>query len=178
LFPQKIKENLNKNNVFSLLSGLIDSDGHVDKRDGSLEYCTVSPQLADDILEIYSRAGIMISKTLKLTKRRNEVNIYRLRIPQYELTKIRDNLNNVVNLQNIKESLSNRKKRYFPIVRVKEISKVNVKDNQFYDLMTKKNHNYLAGKNSLVFVHNTVFHSFLGEQVSDRLLCQCLFLFV
>jgi len=165
--PQKIKENLNKNNVFSLLSGLIDSDGHIDKRDGSLEYYTVSPQLADDILEICSRAGIMISKSLKLTKRRNEVNIYRLRIPQYELTKIRDNLNNIVNLQNIKKSLSNRKKRYFPIVRVKEVSKVNVKDNQFYDLMTKKNHNYLAGKNSLVFIHNTVFHAFLGEQVSD-----------
>jgi len=165
--PQKIKENLNKNNVFSLLSGLIDSDGHIDKRDGSLEYYTVSPQLADDILEICSRAGIMISKSLKLTKRRNEVNIYRLRIPQYELIKIRDNLNNIVNLQNIKKSLSNRKKRHFPIVRVKEVSKVNVKDNQFYDLMTKKNHNYLAGKNSLVFIHNTVFHAFLGEQISD-----------
>jgi len=34
-------------------------------------------------------------------------------------------------------------------------------------LTTQKNHNYLAGKNTLVFIHNTVFHAFLGEAVSD-----------
>ncbi|PIR89769.1 hypothetical protein COU04_01690, partial [bacterium (Candidatus Gribaldobacteria) CG10_big_fil_rev_8_21_14_0_10_33_41] len=61
----------------------------------------------------------------------------------------------------------NRKRRYLPVVRVKEVSKVDVEDNQFYDLMTKKNHNYLAGKNCLVFIHNTVLHFFLGERVSD-----------
>ena len=165
--PQRIKKNLNKNSVFSLLSGLMDSDGHIDKRDGSFEYYTVSFQLANDILEICNRAGIMISKTLKLTKREKEVNIYRLRIPQYELSRIYDSLNNVVNVLNIKKSLSNRKKRYLPVVRVKEVSKVDVKDNQFYDLMTSKNHNYLAGKDCLVFIHNTVLHIFAGERVEN-----------
>lgn len=165
--PQKVKENLNKNNIFSFLSGLIDSDGHIDARDGSFEYYSVSSQLADDILEICSRAGIMISKKEKSNRRNNEVNIYRLRIPQYQMTQIRDKLTNTINFSRIKKDLSNRKKRYLPVVRVKEVSKADIKDNQFYDLTTKNNHNYLAGKNTLVFIHNTVFHAFLGERISD-----------
>ena len=164
---QKVKENLNKNNIFSLLSGLIDSDGHIDKKQGDFEYYTVSSQLANDILEVCSRAGIMISKTLKSTKRKNEVNIFRLRIPNYQMTKIRDRLNATVNFSRIKENFSNRKKRYLPVVRVKEVSKIDVEDNQFYDLMTENNHNYLAGRNTLVFIHNTVLHLFLGEKVSN-----------
>ena len=47
------------------------------------------------------------------------------------------------------------------------MSKVEVKDNQFYDLTTRNNHNYLAGKNTLVFIHNTVFHIFLGEKLAS-----------
>ena len=59
-------------------------------------------------------------------------------------------------------------RRYLPVIRAKEISKVDVKDNQFYDLTTRNNHNYLAGKNSLVFIHNTVFHTFLGESIDSK----------
>jgi ribonucleoside-triphosphate reductase len=165
--PNVVKKNLTKNNVFSFLSGLMDSDGHLSKRDGDFEYYTVSSRLADDILEICNTAGIMVSKSLKKTKRKNEVDIWRLRISQYEMTKIRKQLTNTVHCSRIKEELSNRKKRHLPVVRVKEVLKVNVKDNQFYDLMTKKNHNYLAGKNCLVFIHNTVLHLFLGERISD-----------
>ena len=171
--PQKVKENLTKNNIFSLLSGLADSDGHISKRYGDFEYSTVSPELADDILELCSCAGIMVSKKEKISKRENEVNIYRLRIPKYQMTKIKDKLDVTVNPLRIKENLSNRKKRYFPIIRTKEISKVDVRDNQFYDLTTKNNHNYLAGKNSLVFIHNTVFHTFLGESI-DKEACKLL----
>lgn len=145
----------------------MDSDGHISKRDGDFEYNTVSTQLSQDILEISATAGIMASKSLKRVEKENEVNIWRLRIPQYELTKIKNQLTNTVNFSRIKENLLDREKRYLPVVRVKEISKIDVKDNQFYDLMTKKNHNYLAGKNCLVFIHNTVLHLFLGEQVSD-----------
>ena len=165
--PQKVKENLARDNVFSFLSGLMDSDGYVDKRNGDFEYYTVSSKLANDILEIYSKAGIMISKSLKLSKRENEIDIWRLRIPQYEMTKIKNQLTKTFHSSRIKDDLSNRKKRYLPVIRVKEFSKVNVKDNQFYDLMTRENHNYLAGKNSLVFIHNTVLHLFLGEKISD-----------
>ncbi|MDP2930765.1 MAG: anaerobic ribonucleoside-triphosphate reductase, partial [bacterium] len=165
--PQTVKDNLTKTNVFSLLSGLMDSDGHIDKRQGDFEYYTVSSRLADDILEICSVAGIMISKIKKTTKRKNEKDIWRLRIPEYEIIKIKERLTNTVHLSRIGKSLSNRKKRHLPVVRVKEISKVDVDDDYFYDLMTEKNHNYLAGKNCLVFIHNTVLHLFLGEQVSD-----------
>lgn len=163
----KIKENLTRDNVFPFLGGLIDSDGHIGIRNGDLEYSTVSTHLAEDILEICTKAGIMVSKNLKKTKRKNEVDIWRIRIPQYEITKIKNQLVNTVHLTRIKESLSNRKTRYLPVVRVKEVSKVDIEDNQFYDLMTKKNHNYLAGKNCLVFIHNTVIHLFLGERVFD-----------
>ena len=164
---QKVKEHLTNRNVFSLLSGLMDSDGHISKRDGDFEYQTVSAALAEDILEICTQAGIAISKTIKKTRRSNEVDIYRLRISQYQMTMIKDQLNSVVNFSNIKKSLSNRKKRYLPVVRVKGVSKTKVSDTQFYDLMTKNNHNYLAGKNTLVFIHNTVLHAFLGERIQN-----------
>ncbi len=165
--PQEVKANINKTNFYSLLSGLIDSDGNITKRDGNIEYSTVSPKLAEDILEICTMGGIMISKSEKPTKRKRETNGWRLRIPAYEATKIKDKLSITVSPSRIRANLSNRRKRYLPVVRVKEVSKVNVKDNQFYDLMTKKNHNYLAGKNCLVFIHNTVLHLFLGERIQD-----------
>ncbi|OQX81535.1 MAG: hypothetical protein B6D56_02255 [Candidatus Omnitrophica bacterium 4484_70.1] len=166
--PQKVKENINNTNVFALLSGLIDSDGNINKRDGNVEYFTVSSKLAEDILEICSSAGIAISKSKKLTKRGNEINGWRLTIPAYEATQIKKKLAiTSSNLLKIKDNLSNRKKRYLPVVRVKKISKVNVKDNQFYDLTTKKNHNYLAGKDCLVFIHNTVLHIYIGESIEN-----------
>lgn len=165
--PEEVKKEITKENIYSLLSGLADSDGHIDKRQGDFEYYTVSEKLANDFLEICSLAGIMINKALKKTKRKNEVDIWRIKIPNYELVKIKDKLSNSVNSLRINNALSNRKRRYLPVVRVKSISKVDVEDNQFYDLTTKNNHNYLAGKNTLVFVHNTVLHLFLGEKIND-----------
>jgi len=164
--PEPVKNNLSRSNVFALLSGLMDSDGHID-RQGDFEYYTVSDNLADDILEIMTRAGLLIGKIKKPTKRKNESDLWRLRIPGHELTRIKDNLSNTVNVKKINKVLSNRKKRRLPVVRVEKVSKTDVKDNQFYDLTTKNNHNYLAGKNSLVFIHNTVLHIFLGEKLDD-----------
>jgi ribonucleoside-triphosphate reductase len=158
--PEKVKINFTRTNVFSFLSGLADSARGISNRD--FEYYTASPKLADDILEICSNAGISVSKTLKKTKRKNESTIWRLRIPRREFTKIRDQLTSNVGFPKIKENLSNGKMR--PVVRIKEISKADVKDNQFYDLMTEKNHNYLAGNDCLVFIHNTVLHIYLGEE--------------
>ena len=163
--PQEVKQNLSLDNVFALLSGLMDSDGHISKKEGDFEYYTVSSKLAEDILEICSLAGVLASIKKKTSVRTNEKSIWRVRIPRYELTRIKQNLENTVGPEKILENLFNRKKRYFPVVRVKKVSKVDVKDEEFYDLTTKKNHNYLAGKNTLVFVHNTVFHIFLGERM-------------
>lgn len=170
--PEEVKRNITKDNVYALLSGLIDSDGSITKRDGDIEYCTVSTKLADDILEICSRAGIMVSKKLKATKRKKEMDIWRLRIPSYEATRIKNNLHLSVNSHRINDTLSDRWRRRFPVVRVKNVSKADVEDNQFYDLTTQRNHNYLAGKNSLVFVHNTVFHIYLGESLEDGESCK------
>ncbi|MBI5061072.1 MAG: ribonucleoside triphosphate reductase [Candidatus Aenigmarchaeota archaeon] len=170
--PQKVKENITRTNLFSLLAGLVDSDGTVNKRDGDIEYYTVSAKLAEDILEICTIGGILINKREKPTKRKNEVNGWRLVIPSYEATKLKDKLNITVNTFRIKKCLSNRKKRQLSVTRVREVSKVDVEDNKFYDLMTKNNHNYLAGKNSLVFVHNTVLHGFLGEKISSGEACK------
>ncbi len=166
--PEFIKNNFNSKNVYSFISGLIDSDGHISKRDGDLEYSTISQKLAEDILETFTIAGISTGKYFKKSGRANEKDTYKIRVPQYFLTLIKDKLKINVNALNIKEELSNRAKRYLPVVRVKEASKIGVKDHLFYDLTTKKNHNYLAGKDCLVFVHNTVFHAFIGERLSKE----------
>jgi ribonucleoside-triphosphate reductase len=36
----------------------------------------------------------------------------------------------------------------------------------FYDLTARRNHNYLAGNATKVFIHNTVLHAYLGEQIT------------
>lgn len=52
-------------------------------------------------------------------------------------------------------------------------SKVDVEDNQFYDLTTEKNHNYLCGNHGCrVFIHNTVFHVYTRERVSSAEACK------
>ncbi|MCI4463829.1 MAG: hypothetical protein JHC30_06650 [Caldisericum sp.] len=165
--PEKVKENITQKNVYAFISGLIDSHGTIGKRDGDLEYDTVSERLANDILEIFTKAGILATKALKKTKRENEKDIFRIRVPQYELTRIKEKLGIEANLDRVRNNFSDRVRRQLPVVRVKEISKVDVEDNEFYDLMTKNNHNYLAGKNCLVFVHNTVVHFFLGERLTN-----------
>ncbi len=165
--PSEVKKNITQNNLNSLLAGLIDGDGYISKKDGSIEYYTVSQELAKDILEICTQGGILINVASKLTKRKNEVNGFRLRIPAYEATRIKNNLKIADGSQKINHNFSNRKKRHLPVVRVKKTSKVNVQDNQFYDLTTKNNHNYLAGKNTFVFIHNTVMHGFLGERIDN-----------
>jgi len=163
--PSIVKENITKHNIYSLLSGLIDGDGHITKKNGEIEYYTVSEALAYDLVEICSIIGIKIAKFDKRNKRKNEVNGFIIKIPSYEVTKIKPKLDIVHNIDNIKDELSNRKKNHLPTIRVKETTKVEVEDNLFYDLTTEKNHNYLAGNNTMVFIHNTVLHLFLGERL-------------
>lgn len=52
-------------------------------------------------------------------------------------------------------------------------SKTDVEDNEFYDLTTQVHHNYLCGStNCAVFIHNTVFHLYMSERVSDTETCK------
>jgi len=152
---------------YKILSGLIDSDGYVDKW-GNMEYSTVSPYLAHDIKDILNRMGIQFSCIKKESVRNNEKPIYRITISNGQMTDIKDKLTIVDNfaLLRIKEKKSGRLKRHLPVVRVKEVITDNVGKKSFYDLTTKNNHNYLAGKNAFVFIHNTVFHTFLGERIT------------
>ena len=153
-------------NFYGFLSGLIASDGHIDKH-GDMEYCTVSEQLAIDIVHVCTINGMMCGYVEKKSVRENEHTLYRVRIPSYELTRYKDVLCIFEKKNNIKEKISNKKKRHLPVVRVKSVSKVDVNDNMFYDLTTEKNHNYLAGKNTFVYIHNTVMHLFIGEKIDD-----------
>jgi ribonucleoside-triphosphate reductase len=131
LLPEKLKQNL-----YSFL------DGHVGKRE--VEYCTVSEELADELVEMCTIAGVLVHK-----ERCNEV--YRVLISTSQATE-----------------------RQLPVVRVLSTSKVEVQDNDFYDLTTQYNHNYLAGNNSFVFVHNTVLHLYMNERISSAQACKTL----
>jgi len=173
--PSAVKELLSKENFYGFLAGLIDSDGHVDKKRGSVEYYTVSEKLADDIVEMASIAGVLIAKYRRTAQRDNEADIYRVFISGYQATLIREVLPLQRGKGSVKEVLSGRLKRRLPVVRVLNTSKLvhaseqgtEKVDNDFCDLTTEKNHNYLAGNNSFVFVHNTVLHIYMGEMVSD-----------
>jgi ribonucleoside-triphosphate reductase len=59
-----------------------------------------------------------------------------------------------------------------PVASVLDTSKVEVQDNDFYDLTTEHNHNYLAGNNNFVFVHNTVLHLYMNERISSANACK------
>ena len=151
---------------YSLLSGLIDSDGYVGKC-GNMEYSTVSPYLAHDIKDLLNRMGIQFSCIKKESVRDNEKPIYRITISSSQMTNMKHKLTVVDSLvlSRIKEKKSGRLKRHLPVVRVKEVMFNEIGIKQFYDLTTKNNHNYLAGKDTFVFIHNTVFHAFLGERL-------------
>ena len=172
--PAEVKRHLSKENFYSFLAGLIDSDGHIDKRDGNIEYCTVSEKMADDIVEMCTIAGVLSSKHGKITRKKTGVIIYRVVISASQTTLLKEKLPLQKGKTSIKDGLSNRLKRHLPIVRVSRTSKLEVQDNEFYDLTTKHNHNYLAGNNSFVFVHNTVLHLYMNERISGAQACKAL----
>jgi ribonucleoside-triphosphate reductase len=169
---EKIKQKLSADNFLHFLAGLIDSDGHISKRDGCIEYYTVSENLANDLLEICTLAGISISLINKPAKRCNEVNGYRLTIPSFQATLLKNILPVHKSKDSIPDIVSDRLKRQLPVTRVITVDKTSVEDHKFYDLTTQNNHNYLAGKNTFVFVHNTVLHLYMGERISNVDACK------
>ncbi|MCF8000359.1 MAG: ribonucleoside-triphosphate reductase, partial [Halanaerobiales bacterium] len=149
---EKVKDQITQDNVYSFLSGLLEIESSDNK---VIEYLTKSEKLADDILEICSKAGIVVYKTIK--NNADTQKVFKINFDEKILVQL--------NLDNSKET-KQRKKQQFAVTKVLETNKVSVEDNQFYDLTTEKHHNYLAGKNTLVFIHNTVFHGFLGERLN------------
>lgn len=167
--PDKVKENLNKRNAFALLSGLIDSDAHIGKRDGDCEYLTASYQLACDIVWLCSMLGVKTSFRTKHDKRYVNPH-YVILIGHRELSRIASELSTTKVIENKYEGKPYHRKmdEFFNLYLVTEVSKTEVEDNQFYDLTTKNNHNYLCGKESFVFIHNTVFHIYSEEDVNGE----------
>ena len=76
--PKIIKDN---NLYVPFIAGLIDADGSVDKRKGSIELSICSKILIKDISEYLSFNGQPYHITVKKSKRNNEKEIYRLIIP-------------------------------------------------------------------------------------------------
>lgn len=167
--PDAVRENLNKKNAFAILSGLIDSDGHIDKRGGECEYLTASYQLACDIVWLCSMLGIKTSFRVKHDKRYPNPH-YLVLIGHRELTRVSSDLITTKVIENKYEGKPYHRKldEFFNIYLVTDVSKTDVEDNQFYDLTTKRNHNYLCGKESFVFIHNTVFHIYSEEDVDGE----------
>ncbi|MDM8561601.1 ribonucleoside triphosphate reductase [Candidatus Parabeggiatoa sp. HSG14] len=170
--PSEVKHHLSKENFYSFLAGLIDSHGKLNERDGTIEYYTVSENLADDILEMCTIAGVLVSKHKKIAKKENEVDMYRVFISASQTRLLKEELPLLRSKDFIKEVLSSRLKRQLPVTKVLNTSKVEVQDNNFYDLTTAHNHNYLAGNNSFVFVHNTVLHLYMNERISSAQTCK------
>ena len=167
-FSELLKSQMNRENALALLSGLIDSDGHIDKHD-DLEYSTASPQLAEDIMWLCTMLGIKCRKSIKSDKRwKNSVN-YRICISHRELYRIEDELMSNKKCCGVYKNRRNKSKNLenYNTIFVTSVSKTEVEDNEFYDLTTEKNHNYLCGKNNLVFIHNTVLHLYMSERLSS-----------
>jgi ribonucleoside-triphosphate reductase len=166
--PAKIKEKINKENIFYLLSGLADSDGHINKRDGDFDYYSVSETLIDELIDLCSMAGITIRKYIRYTKRLNEKTIYKFTIPTYEMYKIQKNMNFLHNKNQTKSSIVKYKKEINRkhVVFVKKIQEIQT-ENLFYDIEVEDNNNYYAGNNGYLLVHNSVFHLYLGESIDN-----------
>jgi ribonucleoside-triphosphate reductase len=163
--PQEIKSRLNKKNIYSLIKGLLDSSGSVNDAEGYAEFYTKHEKFADDLLEVCSRAGISAYKQEQPENIFSGEKQYILRMPLMEVMNLKAKNHSFI--EEIKSAVDYTKilEKKISAVKVKKVDKVNVEDNMFYDLSTEKNHNYLAGKNTLVFIHNTVLHGFLGENM-------------
>lgn len=165
----EIKDELNRANAFALLSGLIDSDGHICKRDGDMEYMTASYQLACDLVWLCTMLGIKTSFRTKHDKRYTNAH-FTVSIGHREMARISNELSTTKKVINVYENKPYHRKldERFNISLVTDVSKTEVEDNDFYDLTTKKNHNYLCGKEKFVFIHNTVFHIYSDEDVTGE----------
>lgn len=164
---------LDKNNFPSFLSGLLDSDGYIDQQ-GDGEYATVSTSLYDSLVYLFTMTGINLRIKYCKSKKANEKDFYSLYLKKKYLMKYFDELSPTLQRALILGILKEPKKeRQEEVIRVKEVSKTQVSNNQFYDLNIRDNHNYLAGKNgSFVFVHNTVLHLYMNEAISSSDACK------
>lgn len=154
-FTPEIKSQLNYYNGFSLLGGLIDSDGNINSAN-DVEFCTSSPYLANDIMWLCHLLGI--KSTYRI---RNQINhpsqkpsdndSYYIRISHRELYPVVDRFNMIK-----KPTGEIKKRRNFKgitqFTKVTGVSDVVDSNLIIYDIDTVNNHNYMAGTSRLVFM--------------------------
>ncbi len=174
--PSAVKRHLSKENFYSFIMGLIDNNGYIGEKRGYVEYYTVSKRLVEDVIEMFSMAGMVISekRVRRRSKKHAEFYTHTLFI---SLPKAIARCGAIFQGQaedyndNVLFNHPARRKRS-PVASVLDTSKVEVQDNDFYDLTTEHNHNYLAGNNNFVFVHNTVLHLYMNERISSANACK------
>jgi ribonucleoside-triphosphate reductase len=172
--PSAVKRHLSKENFYSFIMGLIDNNGYIGEKRGYIEYYTVSKRLVEDVIEMFSMAGMVISekRVRRRSKKHAEFYTHTLFI---SLPKAIARCGAIFQAEDYNDNVlfnhPARRKRS-PVASVLDTSKVEVQDNDFYDLTTEHNHNYLAGNNNFVFVHNTVLHLYMNERISSANACK------
>jgi len=172
--PSAVKRHLSKENFYNFIMGLMDNNGYIGDKNGYVEYHTVSKRLLEDVIEIFSMAGMVVSekRIRRRTKKHAEFNTHTLLISLPKtIAKCGAVYQEEESNDNVLFNHPARRKRS-PVASVLDTSKVEVQDNNFYDLTTEHNHNYLAGNNNFVFVHNTVLHLYMNERISSANACK------
>ena len=149
--------------LYSLLSGLINSDGSIDKTKG-INYSSCSKILIEDIKIILTKLGIYFYDKIKTSNLRGKnYKSYVLYISKVnDCKKIFDNCNLIKNKRNKLQTFINSKNlkysnkkhnieyKHISFYKIKTIKKIGYK--QTYDLTIKDNHNFIS---ELIFTHNT-----------------------
>lgn len=136
---------------FDLLSGLLDTDGSIDKKSGTITYFTISSQLRDNVVELCHSLGF---KTTVLVDSHKETNIgYIIRIygrpddkiKLFKLPRKREILENWYNNSKRKES-----NEFNPIV---EIGSCNYTEEMTCFMVDNEEHLFLT--EDYIVTHNT-----------------------
>lgn len=142
-----------KENRLQLLAGLLDTDAHYDKKRNSFEYCSKSPQLAEDIemlarsLGFYARIGA--------TKWVNELPYYRLQIT--------GDLHLIPTKVEIRKGQPRRQKKNH---RVTGFSIEHIGKSDYYGFEVDGNHLYLDDQ---LFVHHNSGKSLVIADIASKL---------
>lgn len=161
-FIPNIFLNATENEIYALLSGLINSDGSIDKTKGIL-YHSVSFQLIEDIKIILLKLGINFQEKFKLKQKENYLECKTICISDYESCKmILDNCNlTLIHKEKLKFYLNSKNKKYIKnnyyykqdnliFKKIKSITKIN--KGQTYDLTIADNHNFISNN---IISHNS-----------------------
>jgi len=135
----------------ALLQGLMDSDGTIENKSGSLSFTTASKKLINDFKFLIESLGGIVNKLIikKGKYKKNNITVdcklsytYSFRLP-----------NNIIPFKlERKLNLFREKSKYFPIRYIKDIRYVGKKEAQCI-MVDDDNHTYLT--NDLIVTHNT-----------------------